>query len=134
MKSNSFIPYISIMTSEGELKFLVDTGANKNYISTNHVNRENCKDEPESTVTNIAGQHRINKSASIDIFQIKKKLKFYVFKFHRFFDGLKGYESLRDLKVTLNTAGNTLKIGRKLIKMKKMLPSEYKINLTEQDF
>lgn len=134
MKKSSFIPYVSIQTTKGELKFLVDTGANKNYISPIHVNIENCKDEPTSTVNNMAGQHTINKSASIDIFRIKKKLKFYIFKFHKYFDGLIGYESLRDLKATLNTANNTLKIGRKLIMMKKMFPDEHKLNLTEQNF
>lgn len=134
MKKTSFIPYISIQTTKGELKFLVDTGANKNYISPIHVKIENCKDEPPSTVTNMAGQHKIDKSASIDIFGIKKKLKFYVFKFHRYFDGLIGYESLRDLKAIVNTANNTLKIGRKVVEMKKMFPEEHKINLTEQEF
>lgn len=134
METSSFLPYVSIMTTKGELKFLVDTGANKNYISPAHVNIEVCKDEPASTVTNISGQHVINKSASIDIFQIKKKLKFYIFQFHRFFDGLIGYETLRDLKAIVNTADNTLKIGRKIIKMKKMVPEEHKINITEQEF
>lgn len=73
MKRTSFIPYVSIQTTKGELKFLVDTGANKNYISPMHVNIESCKDEPVSTISNMAGQHKVCKSASIDIFQIKKK-------------------------------------------------------------
>lgn len=134
INKTSFIPYVSIATTKGELKFLVDTGANKNYISPDHVHIEMCKDEPTSTVTNITGQHTVNKSASIDILGIKKKLKFYVFKFHRFFDGLIGYESLRDLKAILNTSNNTLKIGKKIITMKKMFPEEHKLNLTEQTF
>lgn len=119
IETSNFLPYISIMTTKGELKFLVDTGANKNYISPAHVNIENCKNEPTSTITNLSGKHTINKSASIDIFGIKKKLKFFIFKFHKLFDGLVGYETLRDLRAVLNTANNTLKIGRKIIKMKK---------------
>lgn len=110
MKKTNFITYVSIQTTKEELKSLIDTGANKNYISAVHVNIEVCKNEPTSIDTNLSGQHKIDKSPSIDIFQIKKKLKFYVFKFHNYFDGLIGYQSLRDLKATLNTANNTLKI------------------------
>lgn len=120
MKRTSFIPYISVQTTKGELKFLIDTGAKKNKISPIHLKIENCKDEPLSIVTNMAGSHKIIKSASIDIFGIKRKLKFYVLKFHKYFDGLIGYESLQDVKAIVNTANNTLKIGRKIIEMKKM--------------
>lgn len=116
------------------MKFLIDTGANKNYISSDHVNIENCKDEPVSKVTNVKGTYTINKSASFDPFQVNKKLKFYVFKFHKFFDGLIGYESLRDLNAKIDVRKNTLKIGRKTFNMKKRYPDDHKINLTEQEF
>lgn len=116
------------------MKFLIDTGANKNYISSDHVNIENCKTEPMSKVTNIKGTHMIDKSASFDPFQINKKLKFFVFKFHNFFDGLIGYESLRDLNAKIDVSKNTLKIGRKTFHMKKRFPEKHKINLTEQEY
>lgn len=79
MKSNNFIPYISIKTSKGEMKFLVDTGANKNYISPEHVNIDNCKNETGIRVTNINGTITINKSVSFDPFQINKKTKIFRF-------------------------------------------------------
>lgn len=116
------------------MKFLVDTGANKNYISPAHVNIENCKTEPVSKVTNIRGTHTINKSASFDPFQINKKLKFFIFKFHDYFDGLIGYESLRDLNAKIDVSKNILKIGRKTFHMKKRFPEKHKINITEQEF
>lgn len=134
MKSNNFIPYISIYTSKGEMKFLIDTGANKNYLSPDHVNIQNCKTEKGIKVTNISGTHDINRSASFDPFHINKKLKFYIFKFHKFFDGLIGYESLRDLNAQIDIRKNTLKIGRKTIQMKGKFPEDHKINLTEQEF
>ena len=90
------------MTSKGELKFLIDTGANKNYISPKHVNIENCKTESGITVKNLSRETVINKSISFDIFEIKKKIKFNVLEFHNFFDGLIRYQSLRDLKARLN--------------------------------
>lgn len=116
------------------MKFLIDTGANKNYISPEHVNIENCRTENGIRVTNISGTHIINKSASFDPFQIKKKLKFYIFKFHKFFDGLIGYESLRDLNAQIDIRNNSLKIGRKTIKMQKKFPEEQAININEQEF
>ena len=134
MTNNDFIPYVGIQTSKGEMKFLIDTGSNKNYISPDHVNIENCKTEKGIRVGNINGKHSINKSASFDPFQINKKLKFYVFKFHKFFDGLIGYETLRDLNARIDTRNNTLKIGRKTINMLKKFPENSIINLNEQEF
>ena len=115
------------------MKFLVDTGANKNYISPKHVNMENAKPE-NGTVKNISGTHKITKSASFDIFRIKKNVKFFVFKFHDYFDGLIGYETLRDLNAKLDIGKNQLKIGRKILNLKKKFTTEHTINLNEQKF
>lgn len=133
-KSNDFLPYLSLITTKGELKFLIDTGSNKNYIAPDHVNIENCKDEFGISVNNIKGSHKIEKSASFDIFGIKKKVKFYIYKFHNFFDGLIGYETLRDLKAQLNIRTNSLKVGRKTFALKQKFSNNQKINLTEQEF
>lgn len=116
------------------MKFLIDTGANKNYISADRVNLEYCDVVKGVKVANIKGAHEITHSVSFDPFQIKKKLKFYVFKFHEFFDGLIGYESLRDLKAQLNISKNTLKVGRKEFKLKQKFLNDLKINTTEQEF
>lgn len=133
MKNNNFIPYFEINTTKGALKFLVDTGANKNYISPDHVNLENCSTEPGIKVTNIKGTHSINKSATFDVFGIKKKVKFFVFKFHEFFDGLIGYETLRELNAKLDILKNVLKIGRKTFNLNKKFPDTHRINLNEQE-
>lgn len=70
--NNNFIPYVTIMTTKGELKFLIDTGANKNYISPEHVNLENSKPEEGIKVTNINGTHKINRSVSFDPLESKR--------------------------------------------------------------
>lgn len=119
------------MTTKGPLKFLIDTGANKNYISSDHVILENCLDEKNVTVTNINGTQSITKSASMDIFGLKKKIKFYVFKFHKFFDGLIGYETLRDLNAIFFIRNNTLKISRKTFNLKKKYPDTQQVNFIE---
>lgn len=119
------------MTTKGILKFLIDTGANKNYISNDHVVIENCIEEPDLTVTNVNGTFNINKSVSFDIFGIKKKIKFYIFKFHKFFDGLIGYETLRDLNASFNIGKNVLKISRKTFTLQKKYPDTQQINFME---
>lgn len=116
------------------MKFLVDTGANKNYISPRHVNLENAKNETGIVVKNINGTHKISNSISFDLFEVKKRVKFYVFEFHDYFDGLVGYETLRDLKAKLDIGKNQLKVGRKIFNLKKKFLEEQKINLTEQEF
>lgn len=116
------------------MKFLIDTGANKNYICPEHVNFENCKEEFGISVNNIKGSYKINKSASFDVFGIGKKVKFYVYRFHKFFDGLIGYETLRELKAQLNIRTNSLQVGRKTFSLKKKFSNDCKINLTEQEF
>lgn len=113
---------------------MIDTGANKNYISPKLVNIENCQTEKGIKVSNIRGTFDVTKSATFDPFQIKKKLKFYIFKFHNFFDGLIGYESLRDLNAQIDIRKNTLIMGRKTIQMLKKFPNENIININEQEF
>lgn len=95
---------------------------------------ENCKSETGIYVTNISGKHEIRKSASFDVFQIKKKVKFFVFEFHEFFDGLIGYETLRDLNAQLDIGKNTLRIGRKTFNLEKKFPTSHKINISEQEY
>lgn len=72
IKNNNFLPYVSIQISKGEMKFLIDTGAKKNYIAPAHININNCKTEDEINVTYIIGKHKIDKSTSFDLLGIRK--------------------------------------------------------------
>lgn len=47
---------------------------------------------------------------------------FFLFKFHEFFDGLIGYETLRNLNAVINAADNSLLINNVNIKMQKKFP------------
>lgn len=97
------MPYIEIRTSKGPLKFLVDTGANKNYISPEHVNDRKCK-PTLLKVTNLRGKHEIRRYVNFNpIPKIHRDSpKFYVFQFHSFFDGLIGYETLLPSSANFN--------------------------------
>ncbi|XP_055629024.1 uncharacterized protein LOC129770308 [Toxorhynchites rutilus septentrionalis] len=128
---NNFIPYIEIKTLFGNLKFLVDTGANKNYISPKHVHPEKQKTEKLHHITNVSGLHRIDKFTEMNIFFNFESLpnqKFLLFQFHEFFDGLIGYESLRALGAIIDTASNELRIGNLTIPVKRKTCSQTEIN------
>lgn len=106
-----------------------------NYVSLGHVNMANFKNEEGIKVTNISGTHS---KTIIGIFRPisnqQNKTKFYNFKFHKFIDGLIGYESHRDLNGQIDIRKNMLKVGRKTIKMQKRFPDNNKFNLTEREF
>ncbi|XP_055639555.1 uncharacterized protein LOC129777347 [Toxorhynchites rutilus septentrionalis] len=119
-KENSFLRYLNIKTQIGNLKFLVDTGSNKNYISPEHIHptmKINCVPH---LIKNISGSHNIDKFSELNIFFNYKSLprqKFLLFRFHKFFDGLIGYESLKSLGAIIDTVSNELLIGSLRIPM-----------------
>lgn len=86
-------------TAQGfDAKLLIDTGANKNYLSSRLVNRAEQLPFP-TTITNIMGKHVIKSYVNFNPFPdiIQTTFIFYVFDFHKFFDGLIGYETLQQL-------------------------------------
>ena len=123
---NNFIPYIQLKTTKGNLNFLIDTGANKNYISPRHVNSDRCQRTTPSRVKNINGTHLIDKYVMFNPFpQIPNTSKFifFVFEFHSFFDGLIGYETLQKLNTKILTSENALEISGIKILMSKKYPN-----------
>lgn len=64
------IPYIEIFTNKQPqpLRFLIDTGANKNYIKPDHVNLDKCKTCKPLNVRNLRGISKIDKFATLTPF------------------------------------------------------------------
>ena len=119
----------------GTLRFLVDTGANKNYISPKLVSNRVAVTCPTQIITNISGTHHINKYNLINLFiTFDKSLplqKFYLFDFHSYFHGLIGYETLRFMNTIIDTANDTLKIRNIIIPLHKRYPEVIQINSNE---
>lgn len=118
------VPYVEIPTDKGEtLKFLIDTGANKSYIAPRLVKKAvTCK---PFTINNINGKFQVNQYVEFNPFPHSKtsgKLKFFVFDFHQFFDGLIGYESLQMLKAIIIAGRNELKLPDLSIKLCRKFP------------
>lgn len=106
-----------------DLKLLIDTGANKNYLSPRLVNKSKKLKTP-AIITNISGQHLIDSYVEFNPFpdEIDSKFVFHVFEFHKFFDGLIGYETLQQMGAIIDTGNNTLNIAGKSYKMYKKYP------------
>lgn len=114
---------------------MIDTGANKNYISTEHVNLDKCRITAPVKVRNVSGSHNIDRFVEFNPFPNiqPNRLLFYVFDFHPYFDGLIGYEALRQLKAEILTGTNQLKIGPTKITMLKKYPSSTQVQLNAHD-
>lgn len=87
-------------------------------------------------VRNVSGSHEINRFVKLNPFpQIEglEKSTFYVFQFHNFFDGLIGYETLKNLKANILTGSNELQFPNGKIKMFRKYPDVKNINLNSQE-
>lgn len=90
-----------------QLKILIDTGANKNIISPNII--ESVKTVPNTQISNVCGVNNVTSKGELDLFgNTFKPLQFYVMKFHYFFDGILGSESLAKLKAQINYENETI--------------------------
>lgn len=114
------------------MKFLIDTGANKNYISPQCVHPNSLKIGNPSKIKNINGSFKLTHYVETNPFFNYCNLpeqKYYLFKFHDFFDGLIGFESLRTLGAVIDTAKNTLTINNVTIALKRKYPNYLQVNL-----
>lgn len=120
----NFIPYIRVPTTKGVLNFLVDTGANKSYINPEHVKRAKSIQKP-SVVTNKSGKFYIDKVVHANLLSdsFQEKLPYYVFKFHKFFDGLIGYENLATMEAVIDTRYHKMSVGNKTYEFSRYYPS-----------
>lgn len=133
---NNFLPYLELDTSLGKIRLLIDTGANKNYISPNLIDPKHIKCF-QHQVRNIKGTFDVdgyiewNPFESIIRNYALPKQTFFLFRFHNFFDGLIGYETLRNLNAIINTANNSLFIDDNEIQMLKKFPKMTECNFQE---
>ena len=133
---NNFIPYVEIETNKGILKLLIDSGSNRNYLSRKHVNLHNCRRTVPTTVRNVRGSHLIDRFVEFNPFpQIPNipKQTFLIFDFHPFFDGLIGYESLKNLNADIITSRNELKFPTGTIAMMRKYPDVKSVHLNAHD-
>lgn len=125
------MPFIKIKLPHGtQVKLLIDTGSNKNFISPKiipEIERKPCK---PMAISNTKGNHKCKQKYLADIFNTNEPITFYLFKFHKFFDGILGYETLSSLKASIDVSNNKIVLPNKSIEfeIKKYGPPEITIN------
>lgn len=84
-----------------------------------------------SVVTNKNGKFYIDKVVHINLFpdSYSEKLPYHVFKFHKFFDGLIGYENLAHMKAVVNMKRHKLIIGNKSYEFSRYYPSSMNFHI-----
>lgn len=137
-KDFNCIPFIEIKTNKGNLKFLVDTGSNKSYIDSSHVINPKHLETPLS-VKNVNGKHSIKQYVTFNPLphvQSSFAEKFLVFNFHKFFNGIIGYEFLQKSRAIINSEKNTLNFSDASIKMQrhKLSTSQHEIQAHSTSF
>ena len=132
----SFLPYLEILSkSSPPLKLLIDTGANQNYISPEFVPLKSVRLGPSHKVKNLIGSYNIEQYTLFNPFSKQCKdvacQKFYLFKFHRFFDGLNGMQTLHELGCIVDASTNSIILDNTVIPLKKKFPDTLQLNFQE---
>lgn len=122
------MPFLTINIPEckRDLKFLIDTGANKNIISPGII--DDAKSTKRTFIKNVSGNKEVNKKGKLDIFKgFIKPLTFYELKFHTFFDGIIGSQFFAKYRAKIDYQKEMIRIpGKKNIKFDKYYPVEQK--------
>jgi hypothetical protein len=128
---------VELKSDRGTLKFLVDTGSNKNYINPKRVKNALPVKNPQCVkVQSIGGTKKIDKYVNFNPFpksQFSFKSQFFVLDFHNFFDGLIGYEFLQQIKATINADKNLLNLPDLSIQMIKKFPINNKVTINANE-
>lgn len=131
MNAINGLPFITINLFGKPAKILIDSGANKNFISPSFIPKDKqlkCKPLP---IKNSSGKHVAEKKFVTTLFGLKQNVTFYLLKFHNFFDGLLGYESLSYFEALIDVNNHKLILPQKTIKMEIRRLGPPQITLTE---
>lgn len=95
------------------LKFLIDTGSNRSFISPNIAQFLKSRTIKPIEIKTIFDTKFVNKEIvlrGLPELYTQNHLTFLIFKFHNYFDGLIGIDIMRDLGLTIDMRNSTLKI------------------------
>lgn len=80
---------------------------------------------PNIQIKNVCGINNVTKKGKIDLFSgAFKPLSFYILKFHNFFDGIIGSETLAKLKAHINFENETITLLEKQFSYSKFYPTK----------
>ena len=119
--SGNVLAYIHISSPFGNLKFLVDSGASHSCLDPKYIFPEYRTKIPPLAVKSILGEHTVNEEIvlpAFNEFNVENiDIKFLIYKFHDYFDGLLGLNALKSLKGIIDFDNDSLVIGKTKIKL-----------------
>lgn len=96
--------------SKRNLKFLIDTGSNKNYIQPRYI-RNPIPNKTSFLANSVGGNILVTHHALINLFDFHdEKLKFFILPNLTTFDGIIGNDTLKQLKAVIHTDENYMTI------------------------
>lgn len=103
-----------VPTTNGNIKLLIDSGANINIISKKwaHSSSNKILKIPQQPVKGVTGNNVISEITSLKIFSpvIKDAFEFSIFDFHTFFDGIIGTGIIFNKHFNLNSNKKILQV------------------------
>ena len=115
LKKIAPLPYIKIPTNKGELKMLIDCGANMNIITKKWATSSGKQiyQIPKQPIKGVTGKNCISEVVYLTPFSpfIPENFEISIFDFHPFFDGILGTGIIFDERVNFNSSRNTLRIS-----------------------
>lgn len=95
------------------MKLLIDTGATKSFLNPeiaekhflNYIKKENFT---ISSIFQTTNRDQVAEIPAFEEFSTRENIKLYLLKFHNFFDGLIGYETLKKLKANIDLENSCL--------------------------
>lgn len=104
--NSNLLPYITIRSLNNKpLKFLIDTGSNKSFISPDVELNESINIIDPVKIKTIFNTQFIKNEVTLKglrEFDTINRLSFLIFKFHSYFDGLIGTEIMKDLGMKID--------------------------------
>lgn len=131
-KHRSVLPYISIASPFSRpLRFLIEIEASAPFLNPEFVHPNDLEDVNPITITTIFDQHSLNKRITLLSFlefNQPGECSFLIFKFHKYFDGLLGFDILSKLGAKVDLENKTL------ITKNATIPLLYKPNFTSAKY
>ncbi|XP_055840663.1 uncharacterized protein LOC129908283 [Episyrphus balteatus] len=106
------LPFINISSPFGRpLRFLLDTGASASFINPEYIPHGELLHCDPVTITTVFKKYELKTQTNVKIFKEFNQdglLKFLIFKFHNFFDGLLGLDTLLQLNAKIDLENKIL--------------------------
>lgn len=119
----NYLPFITTLNGNRNIRLLIDTGANKNVIRPGILT--NVKSIRKTEIKNISGNHIINQKGRASLLGPNVPLQtYYELEFHNFFDGIIGSQFLAKNRAKIDYEREEIKFSNITIPFEKYFPAK----------